>query len=337
MILMRGGFLVLAALLTVASPAPAGQDASVLHIKVVLTDADRKPMPVPGHALLISHNPATAEPQRVLTRRDGSADVPLGPGSYTVESDTPVVFNGKAYGWTQIVNIAPGHDAVLELTADNAEITSVTPGTTPAAASLETDDSLLAARWQAGVLTLWTATARASSALIGADGLVVTSRKVVGTATTIEVQVTPAIKVPGTVIVADAPRDVAVLRIDPTVVASVPPVPLVCTPGQQPKVASGQKMFGIDAPLNRQKSTISGTANRTRRRCLCGRCDGASEVTEHGAGNRRRTPSGRTGATVSHRCVEGGGATPHRQLEPVSGAGRGVRRFLVDAGADLRR
>ncbi len=262
MIVMRRAFLVLATFLTVASPAPAGQDASVLHIKVVLTDADRKPMPVPGHALLISHNPATAEPQRVLTRRDGSADVPLGPGSYTVESDTPVVFNGKAYGWTQIVNIAPGHDAVLELTADNAEITSVTPGTTPAAASLETDDSLLAARWQAGVLTLWTATARASSALIGADGLVVTSRKVVGTATTIEVQVTPAIKVPGTVIVADAPRDVAVLRIDPTVVASVPPVPLVCTPGHQPKVASGQKMFGIDAPLNRQMSTISGTASR---------------------------------------------------------------------------
>ena len=89
-----------------------------------------------------------------------------------------------------------------------------------------------------------------------------TRGRAIGTATAIEVQVTPAVKVPGTVIVADASRDVAVVRIDPTVVASVPSVPLVCTPGQQPNVASGQKMFVIDAPLRRPKSTISGTASR---------------------------------------------------------------------------
>ena len=35
-------------------------------------------------------------------------------------------------------------------------------------------------------------------------------------------------------LVADAARDVAVLRIDPATVASVPPAPLVCTPAQQP-------------------------------------------------------------------------------------------------------
>jgi hypothetical protein len=92
--------------------------------------------------------------------------------------------------------------------------------------------------------------------------VVVTSSGVIGTAKTIEVQVTPAIKVPGSLIVADAARGVAVLRIDPTVAASVPPVPLVCSAGRQLNVVSGQKMFLIDAPLYRQKSTISGTASR---------------------------------------------------------------------------
>ena len=74
------------------------------------------------HALLISDNPATAPPRRIVTALDGTADVRLRPGNYTVESDQPVAFQGKAYQWTQIVDIAAGRDTVLELTADNAEV-----------------------------------------------------------------------------------------------------------------------------------------------------------------------------------------------------------------------
>ncbi len=258
---MSRAVFVLATFLTVISRAVAGQEPSVLHIKVVLIDADRKPMPVPHHALLISDNPATAAPRRVVTTLDGVADVRLRPGNYTVESDMPVAFNGKVYGWTQIVDISAGHDAVLELTADNAEITTAAPGTT-SAVPLETDESLLMSRWQASVVTLWTPTARASGFVIGANGLVTTSQKSIGAARTIEVQVTPSIKVAGIVLVSDAARDVAVLRIDPTVIASVPPVALVCTPGQQPPVVSGQKMFTIDAPPHQAKRTISATASR---------------------------------------------------------------------------
>jgi hypothetical protein len=258
---MSRAFLVLATLLTVTSRAAAGQEPSILHIKVVLVDADRKPMPVPRHALLISDNPATSEPRRVVTQPDGTVDVRLRPGNYTVESDTPIAYNGKAYEWTQIVDIAAGRDAVLELTADNAEVTSAAAGST-SANPVETDDSLVVMPWRASVVTLWSPTTRAAGFLIGADGLVATSQRSVGTEKTIELQVTPTIKVAGTVLVADAARDVAVLRINPTVVASVPPVPLACPPAQQPPVVSGQKMFTLDAPLNRETSTISATAGR---------------------------------------------------------------------------
>jgi len=258
---MSRAFLVLVTLLTVISRAAAGQDVSVLHIKVVLIGADHKPMPVPHHALLISDNPPTAEPRRVFTTLDGTADVRLRPGNYTVESDTPLAYNGKAYEWTRIVDITPGHDAVLELTADNAEVTSTASGST-SATSLGTDESLVVAQWQPSVVTLWTPTARASGFVIGADGVLATSQRSIGTAKTIEVQVTPTIKVAGTVLVADTVRDVAVLRIDPTVVASAPPVPLVCTPGQQPHVITGQKLFAIDAPLHQQRSTVSAMAGR---------------------------------------------------------------------------
>src|SRR5882762_3976632 len=93
--------LVLATIFFVIPRAASAQPLSVLHIKVVLVDAERKATPVPRHALLVSDNPASAPPRRIVTALDGSVDVRLRPGNYTVESDRPFAFQGKAYQWTQ--------------------------------------------------------------------------------------------------------------------------------------------------------------------------------------------------------------------------------------------
>src|SRR5882672_5126107 len=105
--------LLFATLWFVSSRAAAGQELSVLHIKVVVVDAERKATPVPRHALLVSDNPASAPPRLVVTASDGTADVMLRPGNYTVESDRPVAFNGKAYHWTQTLDIVAGREAIL--------------------------------------------------------------------------------------------------------------------------------------------------------------------------------------------------------------------------------
>src|SRR3954453_72351 len=98
MIVMR--LAVLLSTLVLAMPqASAGQTLSVLHIKVALVDASQNVTPVPRHALLVSDNPATAAPRRILTAADGTADIRLRPGNYTVESDRPVAFQGKTYQW----------------------------------------------------------------------------------------------------------------------------------------------------------------------------------------------------------------------------------------------
>ena len=125
------GALVLATLLPVTPRAAAAQTLSVLRIKVVLIDAERKPTPVARHALLISDNPPSAAPRRIVTALDGTAEVRLRPGNYTVESERPVAFQSKAYQWTQMVDIAAGRDAVLELTADNAEVDAAAPRPRP--------------------------------------------------------------------------------------------------------------------------------------------------------------------------------------------------------------
>jgi S1-C subfamily serine protease len=250
-----------ATLFFVGSLGTLGQELSVLHIKIVVVDTERKATPVPRHALLVSDNPASALPRQIVTALDGTADVRLRPGNYTVESDRPVVFQGKAYQWTQTVDIVAGRDAVLELTADNAEVEPAASATA-SGAPLEADPSFLLPQWQDSVVALWTPGAHASGFLIDAKGLIATNQRVIGIATSVEVQLSRDVKVAASVLAADPMRDVAVLWIDPTVAASLRSVALGCAQGSKPPVVEGQELFTISAPLREQKGMTSGAVRR---------------------------------------------------------------------------
>ena len=84
----------------------------------------------------------------------------------------------------------------------------------------------------------------------------------IGTATSVEVQLSPDVKVAASVLAADPVRDVAVLWIDPRVAASLRPVPLGCAQAAKPPVVNGQELFTIGAPLREQKGMTSGTVSR---------------------------------------------------------------------------
>jgi S1-C subfamily serine protease len=225
---------------------------------VVLLDADRKETPVPRHALLISDNPPTTSPRRVVTGLDGTAQVRLPPGNYTVESDEPAAFQGKAYQWTKTLNIVAGRDAILQLTTTNAEIVSASAAATATStAPSKPDLSTLLAQWQDSVVGLWTPTTHASGFVIDANGLVATSQRAIGTATSIEVQLTPSVKVAASVLATDSARDAAVLWINPVAAASVRPVPLGCGQPAKP-VTEGQEIITIGAPLGQQNGPEFG-------------------------------------------------------------------------------
>jgi S1-C subfamily serine protease len=253
--------LAVATFCAVSQGALSGQVLGVLHIKVTLTDADRASMPVARHALLISDNPATRSPGRVVTAQDGTAEVRLRPGSYTVESDEPVAVDGKGYQWTQTVEITAGRDVVLELTAENAEV-GAAPAPSPSSASKAHDPSLLLPQWQDSVVAVWTPNSRASGLVVDAAGMVVTNQRLIGSASAVEVQLTPSVKVAARVLVADRDRDVAVLWIDPATTASVRPVPLDCADGSKPSFANGQRVVAIGAPLRGRKEASFGQVIR---------------------------------------------------------------------------
>lgn len=245
--------LLFAALVFVMPRALAAQELGTLHIKVVLGDADQQPAPVSRHELLISENPSSAVPRLITTGLDGTADVKLRPGNYTVESDHLVVFRGTAYQWTAMVDIVAGRDTVLELTADKADIDAVANST----ASSANDPSFLLRQWQDSVVAIWTPSTRASGFLFDERGLIATNQRVVGTASFVEVQLTAAIKVAASVLVADAARDAAILWIDPAVIASMPLVPLGCPTAETLRVVNGQQIFAIGSPFRQQQKELA--------------------------------------------------------------------------------
>jgi S1-C subfamily serine protease len=250
--------LAVATLCVCGSYVTLAQSVGVLRIKVVLVDAAGTRTPVPRHVLLISDNPATAAPREIVTGLDGTAEVRLRPGNYTVESDSPVMFQGKSYEWTKTLDIVAGRDAVLELTADNADVgAAVATDSVPT----ENDPAFLLPRWQDSVAALWTETRRASGFVVDARGLVVANQRLAGTATSVEVQLSPAVKVAARVLVSDAARDVSVLWVDPAVASSLTPIPLACGEASTP-VVDGQKLFAIGVPLRREKEMSSAVATR---------------------------------------------------------------------------
>jgi S1-C subfamily serine protease len=246
-------FLALALAAMVASSAAAVQAQTVLHIKVVVTDADGRSTAVPRYVLLVSDIPPTAPPRRVMTTLDGTAEVRLQAGQYTVESDQPFVFQGRLYTWTQTLDVALGVDAVLELTAENAEVESASATTDRS--SPDVDSAMLLANWQDSVVSIWTPTAHGSGFGIDARGLIATSQRVVGTARTVEVQLTPLLKVAGTVVATDGEHDVAIVWIDAK--TAVKPVPLGC--GQPGDVGAERQVIAIGSTRHQQKRMTTGS------------------------------------------------------------------------------
>jgi len=262
---MGRALLLVATLLVTSVPAASAQALSTLHITVTLTDATGKITPVARHALLISDEPPTTAPRRILTTLAGTADVSLRPGRYAVESDQPVTFEGKSYEWTQRVDVV-GRDATLALTAGNASVGRSTVAATSATPA-DTDPSFLAAQWQDSVVALWTPTQHASGFVVDPRGLIVTNQHVVGIATSTEAQFTNDIKVTATVLASDPARDVAILWVNPSVIASLRPLALGC--GQtRPSVVNGQELYTIGAEMTGQKHLTPGNVTGVGPRLL---------------------------------------------------------------------
>lgn len=244
------------ALLTVATVSAQSTQPThgVLRITITLTDGTQTSTPVRRHVLLISDEPPSAAPRAIPTGADGTAVISLRPGSYIVESDQPVAFGGRAYQWRQDVHIVAGGDVRLDFTANNAEILPVeTARPTTGGAS---HNYALLEKHQASVVAIWSPTARVSGFVVDGNGLIATEGAAIGTAAVVEVQLSPTVKVPASV--AFRSRDVAIVRVDPRVVATRPALELACPPSRVPAVDDGQTITTIAMPHDVEQELVDG-------------------------------------------------------------------------------
>ncbi len=255
-------FLVFLAIASVSAQTAQG----VLRIKVTLANDTQPSTPIRRYALLVSDEPPSAEPRQIFTGADGTAMLRLRPGTYVVESDRPVSFGGRAYLWRQEVQIVAGRDLNLDLTADNAEIVPLSALTSATVTTGSREDLLLDAH-QESVVAVWSPTARASGFVVDSRGLIATDGRAIGTATVVEVQLTPTVKVPANVLLAGRTRDVAIVQVDPGVMATRPALALTCPPLRAPALDDGQAIVSITVPHESEKELVRGsvTALQPRR------------------------------------------------------------------------
>jgi S1-C subfamily serine protease len=225
------------------------------------------PTPIPHVTLLVSDNPATSEPRRVRTSNDGTVELKLRPGSYTVESDQPVAFGGNAYTWTQMISVAADREAVLDLNGKNAEIEPVTAAAAPGvAAPIQADSATVLAKWQDSVVEIWTPIVHASGFVIdAARGLIATSQRAIGGAIDVEIEMLVAgkrSKVPGRVVHEDRLTGAAIVRIDPQAIGSIPAVPPGCAAPKTLDPRYRDAITAIVAPMLSGKELADGEVNR---------------------------------------------------------------------------
>jgi len=237
----------------------AAQGAATLRIHVALTDASGAATPIPRLVLLVSDNPPTDEPRRLRTTADGTIELKLAPGSYLVELDEPVAFRGKAYTWTQIVEVAAGRETLLALTAANAEAA--------AGARISADSATLLTAWRDSVVEIWTPTTHAAGFVIdAARGLIATSHHALANATSVEVQFTAVkerFKVAGQVIVSERDPGAAVVRVDPNALSSARPIDLGCAAASWQTVSYKDVVNTITASMLAGKEITDGLVTRT--------------------------------------------------------------------------
>ncbi len=243
--------------------ASAGvQQTGVLKIKITVVDAQGQVRPVPRHALLISDNPASAAPQRVVTKIDGTAEARLRAGNYTIESDQPLIFGGKSYEWREVVDVPAGRDTPLELTPANAQVEATTVPAAGASGDVEVSRATILADFQDSIVNIWSPTRIGAAFLIDQRGLIATSQRLVGSAQTVEVQVSPKDKIPGRVIASDPNTNVAIVWIDPKALPSARAVKLGFTKDGKGPVAENDQVFAIDATLDGARNLTSGAVSR---------------------------------------------------------------------------
>src|SRR5215472_1457551 len=230
-----------------------------VHVRVVLVDRELNQKPVPFLLVSFKHGANSAE---VKTGLDGTAEISLPPGKYTIATPKPAELGGQHFSWSVPVTLA-GAEQNVDLTNDNAKIEETSaPASKPAGDSSGGDLSRYFKRLKNTVVTVKSETGHGTGFFVDGKGLVLTNQHVVGNSGYLAVQFDREHKIAARLIAADAQRDVALLWVNMAALPNAAPAPLYHSAVGKPPVQEGERVFTIGSPLTLDKIITTGIVSK---------------------------------------------------------------------------
>jgi len=197
---------------------------------------------------------------RVKTTADGSVSVSLTPGDYVVESEKPLIVNGKSYEWSVKLKVESGSTALLELDTEDATITTTDNALRRGRIVDETD---LLKVLSDGVVNVQGELAQGTGSIVDGTGLILTSQHVIERSKEVRVQFGAGKKVAAKLVVEDPDLDLAVVWVDLSTCPSCKALAMLGPGSESNTVLDGARVFTISSPLAQDKTLTKGTLRNT--------------------------------------------------------------------------
>ena len=240
------------------------QTADNVTVKVTVVNRSLELKNVPKFGLVVRGTDDNASgDHKISTDVSGKATLTLSPGRYIVSSASPLVFEDKSYTWTQQFDVTLGSDITLELSSDNAVISSPTTasGAVPQRRRVSEAGELFKTL-RDGVVTIEGELGSATGFIVDDKGLVVTNQHVIAESNEIRVRFDKQTAVKARVLAVDEERDLAVLQINLSAFPKSQVLRIGIAGPDGPSVVEGEQVFSIGSPLRQDKILTTGIVSK---------------------------------------------------------------------------
>lgn len=238
--------------------------SGTLQIQVAVVVADVTVRPVPLHDLLLTGPSPALDTFAVRSALDGSASIILRAGTYRLRSLRSVRVENRSYSWDLQVDVHAGRSNRVELTNANAVVDSLTAA---APSRQVAPEMALYERVRLGIVKVQAGAAHGSGFLVtDLAGAIVTNDHVIDAAYGGEVSVylDQASRRPAQVLAVDHQADLAVIRVNPAMVAGLPQLPLVTPDSAGALAMPGERVLAVGYPLTQRSTVTTGIVSGVR-------------------------------------------------------------------------
>lgn len=254
-------FVLLISLATVfVSPIYTQSQENTL-VKVAVVDQELNLKNVPKFALVVRGTGATSLPDsKVVTGADGQARLNLPPGTYSIATPAPLVFQSQSFTWEMNFSVERDKTVILELSNDNAKIAKLSNG--PKTRDVSRGGEMFQTL-RDGVVTVQGELEPGTGFIVDDTGLVLTNHHVINQSNEIRVRFDKNTAVRARVLAFDKERDLAVLQVNLSVFPQHRVLNLATNSDALEKpVVEGEHVFIIGSPMHHDKILSTGTVSK---------------------------------------------------------------------------